>query len=395
MGGCRIEAMEKMKKKILFLTGTRADYGKLKSLMKKVEESSNFNLFVFVTGMHMLSRYGSTFREIEKDGFKSLYKFINQGIHSSMDIALSNTILGLSNYVTELKPDLIVIHGDRLEALAGAIVGAFNNIKVAHIEGGEVSGTIDESIRHAITKFSHFHFVANEEAKNRVIQLGEKNESIFIIGSPDIDIMYSKNLPSISTVKERYEINFDNYSILMYHPVTTEVYCLKDNVKKLVDVIIESQQNYIVIYPNNDNGSEIILEEYIRFENNSKIRIFPSIRFEYFLTLLKHANFIIGNSSAGIREASVYGIPSINIGSRQHGRVDKSVNKYIIHSNDEAQEIMNAIKKTKTLKCKPESLFGNGRSDQLFIDILEGKNIWETEFQKRFVDINLRVDNYV
>lgn len=376
-----------MKKKILFLTGTRADYGKLKSLMKKVDASPNFVLFTFVTGMHMLSNYGSTFSEIEKDGFKRLYKFINQGPNSSMDITLSNTILGLSNYVAELKPDLIVIHGDRLEALAGAIVGAFNNIKVAHVEGGEVSGTIDESIRHAITKFSHFHFVANEEAKNRVIQLGEKKESIYVIGSPDIDIMYSKNLPSIEKVKERYEIDFSNYSILMYHPVTTEVNILKDNISKLVDAVIESNLYYIVIYPNNDIGSEIILEEYKRLYENSNFKIYPSIRFEFFLTLLKCSNFIIGNSSVGIREASVYGVPSINIGKRQQGRMDKNNKCCIINSTDDSEEIIGAIEKAKTIQCEPESFFGGGNSDQLFIEVLENGCIWDAEFQKSFVDI--------
>ena len=120
-------------RKILFLTGTRADYGKIKSLMKKVELNKNFNLEIFVTGMHMLSKYGLTWTELEKDGFKNIYQFINQQYGTSMDIVLSNTITGLSNYVNEKKPDLIVVHGDRLEALAGAIVGAFNNIKVAHI----------------------------------------------------------------------------------------------------------------------------------------------------------------------------------------------------------------------------------------------------------------------
>jgi len=376
-----------MKKKILFLTGTRADYGKLKSLMKKVDNNSKFELFIFITGMHMLSKYGSTFNEIEKDGFKSLYKYINQGFHSSMDIALSNTILGLSNYVAELKPDLIVIHGDRLEALAGAIVGAFNNIKVAHIEGGEVSGTIDESIRHAITKFSHFHFVANEEAKNRVIQLGEKADSIYVIGSPDIDIMYSKELPSIHKVKDRYGIDYSNYSILMYHPVTTELNSLKNNIKCLTDAVIESKLNYVVIYPNNDIGSDIIIDEYKRFNDNPKIQVYPSIRFEYFLTLLKYSEFIIGNSSAGVREASVYGVPSINVGRRQHGRVNKNGERYIINSLDKTKDILSAINKASKMKCEPESFFGNGSSDKLFIDILEDKHIWQAEFQKYFVDI--------
>ncbi len=147
--------------------------------MKRIIQDKEFELYLFVTGMHMLSRYGSTWREIEKDGFKNVYHFINQSKNTPMDLALSNTIGGLSNYISEIEPDLIVVHGDRLEALAGAIVGAFNNIRVAHIEGGEISGTIDESIRHAVTKFAHLHLVSNEESKKRIIQLGEKNRSYF------------------------------------------------------------------------------------------------------------------------------------------------------------------------------------------------------------------------
>jgi len=384
-----------MKKRILFLTGTRADYGKLKSLMKKVEDSSEFELHVFVTGMHMLSKYGSTFSEVEKDNFKNVYKFINQGAHTNMDIALGNTVSGLSNFVTELKPDMIVIHGDRLEALAGAIVGAFNNIKVAHIEGGEVSGTIDESIRHAITKFSHLHFVANEEARNRIIQLGENKEAIFEIGSPDIDIMHSNELPDFDEVKERYGIPFSKYAILMYHPVTTEVNKLNDNIKNVVDSVIDSDMNYVVVYPNNDIGSDIILNEYNRFNGNEKIKVYPSLRFEYFLTLLKHANFIIGNSSAGIREASVYGVPSIDIGNRQHGRADKNTEGYIINVNEQSEEIKKAIIKADSLELQQESFFGSGNSDQLFVDVLKRKDIWNDEFQKKFVDLNLGADNYV
>ena len=276
-----------LKKKIVFLTGTRADYGKIKSLMKKVEENPLYDLLIFITGMHMLSRYGSTYQEVEKDGFKRIYKYINQTVNQSMDITLSNTILGFSNYVMETKPDLIVVHGDRVEALAGAIVGGLNNIKVAHIEGGEVSGTIDESIRHAITKFAHIHLVANEEAKVRVLQLGEEEESVHVIGSPDIDIMFSQNLPTLSQVKERYSIDFSDFAILMYHPVTTQVSMLKEHVKNVVDSVILSEKNYVVIYPNNDEGTQIILDEYKRFEGNPKFKVFPSIRFENFLTLIK------------------------------------------------------------------------------------------------------------
>lgn len=373
-------------KKILFLTGTRADYGKLKSLMKKVLEDNNFELYVFVTGMHMLSRYGSTWREIEKDGFKNVYHYINQMNNTPMDIALSNTILGLSNYVSELKPDMIVVHGDRLEALAGAIVGAFNNIKVVHIEGGEVSGTIDESIRHAITKLSHIHLVSNEDSKRRIIQMGEDEKSVFVIGSPDIDIMYSKNLPSIEDVKRRYEIPFTRYAIAMYHPVTTEVEQLETNIKEFVQALLQSKHNYVVIYPNNDLGSDIIIDAYKELEKNDRFRIYPSIRFEYFLILMKHAKFMIGNSSAGIREVGIYGTPSIDIGNRQKGRY-VSKNLYIQHVGENKIEILNAINNVPIHEKFVSIIYGDGKSAEQFMKLLKKKEIWTVNIQKSFSDI--------
>lgn len=377
-------------KKIIFLTGTRADYGKLKSLMKKVEESDKFELHVFVTGMHMLQKYGSTYHEVEKDEFKNIYKYINQKSSSNhqMDIALSNTIVGLSNYCDEISPDMVVVHGDRLEALAGAIVGAFNNIKVMHIEGGEVSGTIDESIRHSITKMAHFHLVANEEAKKRIMQLGEKEESIFVFGSPDIDIMYSDNLPSIDEVKEKYDIGFENYAILMYHPVTTELDKLEENIKQVVDAVIESGKNYIVIYPNNDSGSDIILKEYKRFKNNNKFTVYPSMRFEYFLTLLKKCDFIIGNSSSGIREACAYGKVAIDIGNRQKGRYNECISN-ITHVFEEKKDILVAIKQSKNFDEVAMSYFGDGKSDEKFLEIISNDYIWKSNIQKKFIDIDL------
>lgn len=375
-------------KKILFLTGTRADYGKIKSLMNKIREDSDFELYLFVTGMHMLSRYGSTWREIEKDGFNNVYHFINQTQNTSMDIALSNTIGGLSNYIAEINPDLIIVHGDRLEALAGAIVGAFNNIKVAHIEGGEVSGTIDESIRHAITKFAHIHLVSNEESKKRIVQLGENPEHVFIIGSPDIDIMYSENLPTIEEAKKRYEVPFDEYAILMYHPVTTENDKLQKNINNLINALKLTNINYVVIYPNNDFGSEIIINEYLKLVQNKRFLVYPSIRFEYFLTLMKHAKFMIGNSSAGIRETVVYGTPSIDLGNRQSGRYDvKSSGHLIQHVDEKIEDIIEAIAHIPKRSYIEKSPFGIGKSAKEFLDILKREEIWNINIQKKFSDL--------
>lgn len=373
--------------RIVFLTGTRADYGKMKSLIRVVNNCNQFEVHIFATGMHMLSKYGTTYKEIVKDGFPNIYTFVNQNSNTNMDIALSNTITGFSNYISEIKPIGIVVHGDRLEALAGAIVGAFNNIKVLHIEGGEISGTIDESIRHAISKFSHYHFVANDAAKKRIIQLGEPEENVFVVGSPDIDIMYSANLPSIATVKDYYDIAFEKYNILLYHPVTTETELLSQKAHSLIDSLIASGENYVVIYPNNDTGSNIILQEYSRIKDHPQFRLFPSMRFEYFLTLLRNTDCIIGNSSSGIREACIYGIPAIDLGNRQKGRYDENTSPHIIHIAED-DDIIAALHKAYQLHLTPESYFGQGDSDSIFLDILLNQNIWDSDIQKKFIDID-------
>lgn len=373
-------------KKILFLTGTRADYGKLKPLMIAVEESKDFECHIFVTGMHTLKEFGDTKSEIFKDKFKNIQVYMNQIIEEPMDLVLANTINGFSRYIRELKPDLIVIHGDRVEALAGAISGAINNILVAHIEGGELSGTIDESIRHSISKLAHLHFVSNIDAKNRLIQLGEDLNSIFVIGSPDIDIILKKPSINLDKIKKRYDIKFNNYGVLIYHPVTTENKLLKYQIKEIVDSVIESNYNYIVINPNNDYGHNIILDEYKRFDKIKNIKRYPSIRFEFFIELLRNAKFLIGNSSTGIHEAPVLGLPSINIGSRQNNRF-----KYesIINTTHSKKDILNAIEKSKNLNIlKKASYFGNGNSKNNFMNILNKGSIWNTSRQKIFKDIN-------
>ena len=163
-------------KKIVFLTGTRADFGKLKSLIEILNRHQQFEVHIFATGMHLDKKYGYTVHEIEKCGYPNIYKYINHDKESMMDITLSRTIEGFANYIRLIQPDLIVVHGDRIEALAGATVGALNNILVTHIEGGELSGTVDELIRHAVSKLSHTHFVANFEAKKRLMQMGECDE---------------------------------------------------------------------------------------------------------------------------------------------------------------------------------------------------------------------------
>ena len=193
-----------MKKKILFVTGTRADFGKQKSIITNLQKNSVFKVFVFVTGMHLLKEYGMTWLELKYSNINNIIKFKNQKINTPEDIIFSNTIFGFSKCIQKLKPQLIVVHGDRLEALASTVTALLNNIPVAHIEGGEVSGTKDEVIRHSISKLANFHFVSSKEAISRLMQLGEHYNKIFKIGSPEIDLFNSDNLPSIEKTKQKY-----------------------------------------------------------------------------------------------------------------------------------------------------------------------------------------------
>lgn len=374
-----------MIKRICFVTGTRADFGKLKPLMAQVDQATDFECFIFATGMHALRRYGNTVNEIKKAGFANIFLHINQFADggSAMDTVLANTVQGFAHYLREFPADLIVIHGDRIEAIACALVGALNNVLVAHIEGGERSGTIDDSIRHAVSKMAHLHFVANEEAKQRLRQLGERDQAIYVIGSPDIDVMLSDNLPTLAQAKQRYEVPFDDYFILMYHPVTTELDQLAAHIDAVLQAVQRSQQNFIVIYPNNDAGSELIFKAIDALDAGPRLKRFSSLRFEYFLTFLKHAKAIVGNSSAGIREAPVYGVPTINIGSRQHCRAGGAS---IINVAEDQDTVLHWLK-----NCPPRRpasfYFGEGKSADLFINALNDSALWRTPQQKSFQDL--------
>ncbi len=371
-------------KKILFVTGTRADFGKIKSLMDKVESMEGFELHVLVTGMHMMKLYGSTFKEVKKQNYRNSYLISNQHIDEPMCSILSNTISIISRLVNSIGPDMIVVHGDRIEALAGATVGALNHIRVCHIEGGELSGTIDDSIRHSITKLSHIHMVANDEAKQRLIQMGENKTSIFIIGSPDLDIMDSKTLPSIEAAKDHYEIEFENYGIVMFHPVTSEEQDIKKYTRNLFQALDSSNKNYIVIYPNNDPGSLKILDVIQDYEDNEKFRVFPSINFESFLVLLENSEFIIGNSSAGVREAPFYGLPSINIGTRQNSRFR---GPSVLDCGYSEDSIKQALIQVNKLEIEKSTWFGKGNSTELFESHIDSERMWNIPVQKVFVDI--------
>jgi UDP-N-acetylglucosamine 2-epimerase (hydrolysing) len=240
-------------------------------------------------------------------------------------------------------------------------------------------------MRHATSKMSHIHFVSNASAKKRLIQMGELSESIAVIGSPDVDIMFSNSLPSLEEAKHYYEINFEQYAIAMFHPVTTEVKSMQTYANNFVEALLKDDKNYVIVYPNNDMGSQSILDAYQPLKKNKRFRIFPSLRFEYFLTLLKNAQFMIGNSSAGVREAPYYGLPVINIGSRQQNRVmDATILNVGYDTNDIVQALKNIMYNES---IQPKKEFGAGNSAKLFLKSLQNTDIWQLNHQKQFRDI--------
>ena len=370
-------------KHILFITGTRADFGKLEPLARRAA-SDGFEVTFFVTGMHMMQKYGLTKLEVHRASFAKVVEFTNHRPGDNQDIVLAKTVTGLSDYLQEYDTDLIVIHGDRIEALAAAIVSSTNNKLSAHIEGGEVSGTLDESIRHCVTKLSSHHFVSSRSAALRIRQLGEEPQRIHVIGSPEIDIHADiQGNIELDTILEYYQIPFENYGICIFHPVTTELETIQQQSEVLFQSLLNSDRNYIVIAPNNDPGAECIQKEIAKLPTE-KFRHLPSMRFEYFSVLLDNAKCIIGNSSAGVREAPFFGIPTIDIGSRQNNRSQHFSIKNI--KAEDKDKIVQLIQELWGRHYPRSTLFGTGNSRELFSSSLSKDEFWEASAQKVFYD---------
>jgi len=373
-----------MKKKILFITCTRADYGKLKSTIINIQKNNNFISGVFVSGMHNMKRYGSTYEEIINDKIHGIYRYSNQTKNMRMDEILMSTMRGFSPFLIRYNPDLVIVHGDRIEPLACALSSLLNNFLVAHIEGGEVSGTVDEMLRHSISKISHLHLVSNKTARKRLIQMGENKKNIFEVGSPDVDLILSDSLPKLDSARKRYNISFGKFSIVIIHPVTTNLKNLKRESEIFFSALVKTNLNYIVLFPNNDLGSEMILKEIHKLKSNNRFKIFPSIRFEYYLTLLKNSQFIIGNSSSGIMEAPYYGVTTINIGNRQSNRLKTKLIKNISFNEKKIIKMVDQVKNRKIIKRK---FFGDGNSAEKIEKLLLSNKIWNVNKQKSFIDL--------
>jgi UDP-N-acetylglucosamine 2-epimerase (hydrolysing) len=367
-------------KKLLFVTGTRADFGKLEPLAHAAQKAG-FEISFFITGMHMMKRYGETRLEVKRFAGAEFFEFVNQREGDALDFILSKTILGFSDFVHEHRPDLVIIHGDRVEALAASIVCAMRYIPSAHIEGGEVSGTIDESIRHCNTKLCATHFVSSEAARQRVLALGESPDRVYNIGSPELDTHARPSGVTIEEVKSRYAIPFDDYGIVIFHPVTSEVDTIGAQAKYLFACLEASGKHFVVIAPNNDPGTDEIFAV-IEALPKERFRLIPSMRFNYFSELMKNASAMIGNSSAGVREAPFLGLPSLDVGTRQNNRA--LADSVMVCNALDGEGIRHFLTTCWNKRLTTDASYGDGQAMGHFVQILGSMDFWNKSDQKVF-----------
>lgn len=369
-------------KSLLFVTGTRADFGKIEPLALEAL-NAGFKVSFFITGMHMMERYGETRFEVKRINNANFYEFVNQKIGDGLDLILAKTVSGFSDFIHERKPDLVVIHGDRIEALAASITCSIANIPSVHIEGGELSGTIDESLRHCNTKLCTTHFVSSKSARDRVLCLGESERRVFLIGSPELDTHGRDSGVTIDEVREYYEIPFEQYGIIVFHSVTTEADEIKRQSESLFETCIASGKQFVVIAPNNDPGSQDIFEQIEKLPKE-RFKVIPSMRFSYFSELMKNSSIMVGNSSAGVREMPFLGIPSIDIGTRQSNR---SSDPSISHCNAyDTKRLTALISMLWGRKFNKSSEFGSGNAAACFVQELLKESFWSLPVQKHFND---------
>ena len=384
-----------MIKKICFTVLSRANYGSIRKLMSEVKIDKKLTMQLIVGASALTDEQGKCVDLINKDGFKINYRAdmnIKADQPSNMAQTVGIGLLKLPEIYSKLKPDVIFVVGDRYEIMSAVISASYMNIPIAHTMGGEITGTIDESVRHAVSKFSHLHFVSNKDSYDRVIRLGEKKRFVFNVGCPRIDLVKDIIKQKLKKKSEVYvnshgvgdNIDFENkFIIISQHPVTTEYSETISHIKETLKAIEKINIQAIFLWPNTDAGSEQISKQ-IRIwrerKKMKKIRFLRNIPSDYYITLMKNASCIVGNSSSAIREGSYIGIPAINIGTRQNKRLR---GKNVIDVRNNSAQIINAIKKQiKVGKYKSQNIYGNGTASKKIVKIL-----------KRIKNINIQKTN--
>lgn len=376
--------------KILTLVERRADYSRMRPILKELYKDPFFEVYLVVTGICLLDIHGSDIDYIKEDGFKidaqlEMFEPNKRNTNVSMVKALSKILSSMADELDKVKPDLVLTGFDIGANLATTIAAAHMNIPVAHIQGGEVTGSIDESIRHAMSKFAHIHFPATDDARRRLIRLGENPKHIFNVGCPSIDTIVQTPIIDKKILEKKFNIDFSKPTILLIqHPVTTESLESKKQILNTIEVIKELDIQALVALPNNDAGSSEIIDEI----KNSGLSWYPSLSTDEFINVYRNIWAIVGNSSSGIHESSTFGIPAVNIGTRQQDReradnvIDVSYNKDEIKAG--IQKALHDTKFREMVK-HTKNPYGSGDSAKKIVKILKEISL-DGIVQKRFYE---------
>lgn len=385
-------------KTISILTATRAEYGLLRPIILALKATNKYNIKVLVTGAHLSPEFGLTYKEIENDGIqidKKVDILLSSDTPSAISKSMGLAIMGFADYFTENRPDALMVLGDRYETLAVCLAAMNERIPIIHLYGGDTTeGAVDEGIRHAITKLSHLHLVSSDESRNRVIQLGEAPDHVFNVGAIAVENALKMPLLTKKELSDSLRMNLDkDYAVVTFHPVTLENSSAKEQCLELMKVLSEhDEMNFIITKANADTDGRIInqlFDEYAKAHGNAKL--YDSLGAKRYLSALKYASMVIGNSSSGLGEAPSFHIPTINIGDRQKGRL-KSTS--VIDCAPIYSDINSAISKAKSDEfrriCESTiNLYGDGNTSRKIVDIVNTFMNSDINIKKTFYNISI------
>lgn len=381
----------KQKLKVVIVSERRADYSRFKPIMSLMKSGNFFDYYLVVTGISLLKSRGSDIDIIKKDGFKiahtiPMYRENAPDTGAEMTRAYGRVMIGLADFFEKIKPDLILTGFDIGANFAASVIGAHMNIPVAHIQGGEITGSIDESLRHAMTKFAHIHFPATRDAALRLRRMGEDPKYIFTVGCPSIDTLLQAHKMSKKEVGSLIGLDISKpYILIVQHPVTTEMDKAGEQVRATLEAVKEAGTQGVILYPNNDAGSRAIVNGI----KNSPIKYFRSLRPEDFINVLRYSSALVGNSSSGIHETATLHIPTVNIGTRQQGRERP---KNVIDVGYKKEEIIKGLKKALydkkflAMVRRIKNPYGDGHAAERIIKILKNIDYKKIPVQKKFID---------
>jgi UDP-N-acetylglucosamine 2-epimerase (non-hydrolysing)/GDP/UDP-N,N'-diacetylbacillosamine 2-epimerase (hydrolysing) len=379
-----------MTRRVLYLTGTRADYGLFSPTLHHIAENPELDLHVLITGMHLAPEFGTTADFVAADGFNIVARvetLLASDSGGAMARSIGLGIIGITQVLETLLPDMVIVLGDRGEMLAGTIAATHLNIVTVHVHGGEVSGTIDESVRHAISKLAHYHFSATPQSRERLIKMGEDPSRVYFVGAPGLTYLRQTEPLPVAQIEEALDLDLSKPVILVtQHPVTTESNQAVEQMRLTLDVLQRIGRQTVITYPNADSGGRQMIQVLLEYLDTPSFRIRKSLGQRLYVSLLHHARVMVGNSSSGIIEAPFFGIPVVNIGSRQQGR-ERAANVIDVPHNAEAiyQAVQMAMYDETFIEQAHHCAnpYGDGFADERITKLLTNISLERCVLQKR------------